>query len=103
MYWLSSAVSAPAPRLRRLSKNSFNAGRLGGFFPRISARTRSRKGLLLGEERSAEYPAALIAAITANKVGLPSSCPCSGGAAMAEKAIANMAERTNLFKDLRLG
>jgi hypothetical protein len=54
----------------------------------------------LGEERSAEYPAALIAAITANNVGLPSSCPCSGEAAMAEKAIANAnkARKTKLFK-----
>src|SRR5215831_1739355 len=47
----------------------------------------SRMGWLLGEERSALYPAALIAAITVNRLGLASIDPASAARAAAGRQV----------------
>src|SRR5262245_8519924 len=78
MYWLNSWVSV---RLRCLSKNSFKAGRDGISRLASSFWIASLRGWLFGEDRSALYPAALIAAMTVKRLGLASMDPASGGEA----------------------
>ena len=70
MYWLSSCASV---RLRWLSKNSFNGPSEGMFRFASSSCIAARIGWLFGDDHSALYPAALIAAITVNRLGLASS------------------------------
>src|ERR1035438_1498852 len=83
IYWLSSSRSF---FLRWISKNSFSAGSEGMSRLANSSCTAKRIGWLFGDDHSARYPAALIAAITVNKLGLASSWPLSAGVAHAGKS-----------------
>src|SRR5437870_1658133 len=67
-----------------------------------SARTAARSGWLVGEERSALYPAALIAAITVNRLWLASSCPVSAGKAAALTANIRGTVSTRRYKWMHL-
>src|ERR1022692_2445193 len=76
MYWLSSS---PSFFLRWLSKNSFSGPREGMSRLASSVCTAKRIGELFGDDQSALYPAALIAAMTVNKLGLAPTWPDSAG------------------------